>query len=243
MRKKVRYSRKHKQPKGNAEVDSLMKRIGFDNSESDLIIQALTHPSYTFENPLAGVENNQRLEFLGDAILDFVIGEYLYLNYPHKPEGELTKMRAAVVNETTLARRGKNIDLGKALFLGKGEQLTGGRERPSIIADALEAVIGAIYLQYGFERVRKFILDMLVPEIKELDKGNYGDFKTMLQQKAQKHDLEVAYNILEETGPDHNKLFKAGVYIQGELKGIGTGKTKKEAEQQAAGFALEQWEE
>ena len=243
MRKKVRYSRKHKQPKGNAEVDSLMKRIGFDNSESDLIIQALTHPSYTFENPLAGVENNQRLEFLGDAILDFVIGEYLYLNYPHKPEGELTKMRAAVVNETTLARRGKNIDLGKALFLGKGEQLTGGRERPSIIADALEAVIGAIYLQYGFERVRKFILDMLVPEIKELDKGNYGDFKTMLQEKAQKHDLEVAYNILEETGPDHNKLFKAGVYIQGELKGIGTGKTKKEAEQQAAGFALEQWEE
>jgi len=243
LRKKVRYSRKHKQPKGNAEVDSLMKRIGFDNSESDLIIQALTHPSYTFENPLAGVENNQRLEFLGDAILDFVIGEYLYLNYPHKPEGELTKMRAAVVNETTLARRGKNIDLGKALFLGKGEQLTGGRERPSIIADALEAVIGAIYLQYGFERVRKFILDMLVPEIKELDKGNYGDFKTMLQQKAQKHDLEVAYNILEETGPDHNKLFKAGVYIQGELKGIGTGKTKKEAEQQAAGFALEQWEE
>jgi len=243
LRKKVRYSRKHKQPKGNAEVDSLMKRIGFDNSESDLIIQALTHPSYTFENPLAGVENNQRLEFLGDAILDFVIGEYLYLNYPHKPEGELTKMRAAVVNETTLARRGKNIDLGKALFLGKGEQLTGGRERPSIIADALEAVIGAIYLQYGFERVRKFILDMLVPEIKELDKGNYGDFKTMLQEKAQKHDLEVAYNILEETGPDHNKLFKAGVYIQGELKGIGTGKTKKEAEQQAAGFALEQWEE
>ena len=240
-KKKYRFSVKQDLLHGKAEVDLLMKRIGFENSENNLIIQALTHPSYTFENPLSGVENNQRLEFLGDAILDFVIGEYLYLNYPHKPEGELTKMRAAVVNETTLARKGKNIELGKALFLGKGEQLNGGRERPSIIADSLEAIIGAIYLQYGFEKVRKFILDMFVPEIKELDKGNYGDFKTMLQEKAQKQELAVAYNILEETGPDHDKIFKAGVYIQGELKGIGTGRTKKEAEQQAAGFALEQW--
>lgn len=224
------------------EVKMFMKKIGLQDLESDLLVQALVHPSYTFENPGKGLENNQRLEFLGDAVLDFIIGEYLYLHYPEKPEGELTKMRAAVVNETTLARHGKNIGLGQVLFLGKGEQLTGGRERPSIIADALEAVIGAIYLQYGFEKVRKFVLDMFIPEIKKLDKGHYGDFKTMLQEKAQKQENEVEYKILEESGPDHNKLFTAGVYIQGILKGTGKGRTKKEAEQQAAELALEQWE-
>jgi len=224
------------------EAVQLIKRLGLENPRDELILTALTHPSFTFENPGNHLENNQRLEFLGDAVLDFVVGEYLYLNYPEKPEGELTKMRAAVVNETTLARNGKNICLGQALFLGKGEQHTGGRERPSIIADALEAVIGAVYLQYGFEKVRKFILGMLVPEIKELDKGNYGDFKTMLQEKAQKYENEVVYRILNEVGPDHDKIFTAGVYIQGDLKGKGIGRTKKEAEQQAAQYALEKWE-
>ncbi|NLI91398.1 MAG: ribonuclease III [Peptococcaceae bacterium] len=224
------------------EVELFSKRLGFENPQGELICTALTHPSYTFENPSSGLENNQRMEFLGDAVLDFVIGEYLYLNYPERPEGELTKMRAAVVNETTLARKAKSIDLGQALFLGKGEQSSGGRERPSILADALEAVIGAIYLQYGFEKVRKFILDMLVPEIKELDDGNYGDFKTMLQEKAQKIEYDVIYRIIDETGPDHDKLFTAGVYVHSELKGKGTGKTKKEAEQNAARLALKKWE-
>jgi len=224
------------------QVEMFVKRLGFENTQSSLMGIALTHPSYTFENPNSGLENNQRLEFLGDAVLDFVVGEYLYLNYPEKPEGELTKMRAAVVNETTLARKARSIDLGQALFLGKGEQYSGGRERASIIADALEAVIGAVYLQYGFEKARKFIQEMLVPDIKELDEGNYGDFKTMLQEKAQKEEQEVLYKILEETGPDHDKLFTAGVYIRGELKGKGTGKTKKEAEQNAARLALKKWE-
>lgn len=224
------------------EAELFISGLGLENLQSDLICTALTHPSYTFENPHNGLENNQRLEFLGDAVLDFIIAEYLYLTYPEKPEGELTKMRAAVVNEATLAHQAKNINLGQALFLGKGEQSSGGRERPSIIADALEAVIGAIYLQYGFEKVRKFILGMLVPKIEELDQGNYGDFKTMLQEKAQKEEYEVSYKILAETGPDHDKLFKAGVYIQNQLKGKGTGKTKKEAEQQAARTALQKWE-
>jgi len=224
------------------QIETFIKKLGLENTQSDLIATALTHPSYTFENPGSGLENNQRLEFLGDAVLDFVVGEYLYLNYPERPEGELTKMRAAVVNETTLARKAKSIDLGQALFLGKGEQSSGGRDRASIIADALEAVIGAIYLQYGFEKVRKFILNMLVPEIKELDEGNYGDFKTMLQEKAQKEEYDVSYKILDEEGPDHDKLFTAGVYVHNELKGKGTGKTKKEAEQNAARLALKKWE-
>jgi len=239
-RKKYYFSKDDRSLQRNAQ--QFIKELGLEGPQSDLILTALTHPSYTFENHNSNVENNQRLEFLGDAVLDFVIAEYLYLSYPQKPEGELTKMRAAVVNESTLARNGKKIGLGKALFLGKGEQFTGGRERPSIIADALEALIGAIYLQYGFEKARKFILDMLASEIKELSKGNYGDFKTMLQEKAQKEENEVSYRILEETGPDHDKVFTAGVFIKGELKGTGTGKTKKEAEQQAAGLALEKWE-
>ncbi|RNC63134.1 MAG: Ribonuclease 3 [Candidatus Dichloromethanomonas elyunquensis] len=224
------------------QIELFVKKLGFEDPKSERICTALTHPSYTFENPFSGVENNQRMEFLGDAVLDFVVGEYLYLNYPERPEGELTKMRAAVVNETTLARKAKSIELGKVLFLGKGEQSSGGRDRASILADALEAVIGAIYLQYGFEKVRKFILDMLVPEIMELDEGNYGDFKTMLQEKAQSEEYDVQYRILDETGPDHNKLFTAGVYVHSELKGRGTGKTKKEAEQNAARLALRKWE-
>lgn len=224
------------------EGESFIQRLGLENPQSKLIYTALTHPSFTFENPNCGLENNQRLEFLGDAVLDFVVGEYLYLTYPEKPEGELTKMRAAVVNETTLARQARSIGLGQALFLGKGEQFSGGRDRPSIIADALEAVIGAIYLQYGFKKVRKFILDMLIPEISELNEGNYGDFKTMLQEKAQKEEVDISYRILNEIGPDHDKLFTAGVYLQGELQGKGIGKTKKEAEQQAAHSALKKWE-
>lgn len=224
------------------EGEAFIQRLGLEKPQSKLIYTALTHPSFTFENPNCGLENNQRLEFLGDAVLDFVVGEYLYLTYAEKPEGELTKMRAAVVNETTLARQARSIGLGQALFLGKGEQFSGGRDRPSIIADALEAVIGAVYLQYGFKKVRKFILDMLIPEINELNEGNYGDFKTMLQEKAQKEEVDISYRILNEIGPDHDKLFTAGVYLQGELQGTGSGKTKKEAEQQAAHAALKNWE-
>lgn len=218
------------------------KKIGFEDFPGDLLGTALTHPSYTFENPVSKLENNQRLEFLGDAVLDFVVGEYLYLTYTKKPEGELTKMRAAVVNEMTLARQAKTINLGQVLFLGKGEQFSGGRDRPSILADALEALIGAVYLQYGFEEVRKFVLKMIIPEIIDLNEENYGDFKTMLQERAQKEEYDIAYKILAETGPDHDKMFTAGVLIQGEMKGKGTGKTKKEAEQYAARLALENWE-
>ena len=246
MSKRSRYYLK-KKPINNRETNEVLelftRKLGLDEFRVELIRTALTHPSFTFENPSYMLENNQRLEFLGDAVLDFIIGEYLYLTYPDKPEGELTKMRAAVVNETTLARQAKSIDLGQVLFLGKGEQFSGGRNRPSILADALEAVIGAIYLQYGFEEVRKFILGMLIPEITKLDEGNYGDFKTMLQERAQKEEHELTYSILNETGPDHDKIFTAGVYIKGEVKGKGTGKTKKEAEQFAARIALQNWEE
>jgi ribonuclease III len=220
---------------------NLAKRLGLDTPPNRLFITALTHPSYVFENPQFGRENNQRLEFLGDAILDFVIAEYLYLNYPDRPEGELTKMRAAVVNETTLAHKAREISLGQELLLGKGEQVSGGRERPSILADAWEAVIGAIYLQYGFQEARRVILEMLKSSIEEVAQGNYGDYKTMLQEKAQRQEIEVSYQILVEEGPDHNKSFTAGVFLRGNLKGKGIGRTKKEAEQHAAQQVLENW--
>ncbi|OLN33323.1 Ribonuclease III [Desulfosporosinus metallidurans] len=219
----------------------LAKRLGLDTPPNRLFITALTHPSYVFENPQFGKENNQRLEFLGDAILDFVIAEYLYLSYPDRPEGELTKMRAAVVNETTLAHKAHEIGLGQELLLGKGEQVSGGRERPSILADAWEALIGAIYLQYGFPEARRIILDLLKPSINEVAEGNYGDYKTVLQEKAQREEKEVNYQILAEEGPDHNKCFTAGVFLQGNLMGKGIGRTKKEAEQHAAKQVLEHW--
>lgn len=219
----------------------LAKRLGLETPPNRLFITALTHPSYVFENPQFGRENNQRLEFLGDAILDFVIAEYLYLNYPDRPEGELTKMRAAVVNETTLAQKAQEIMLGQELLLGKGEQVSGGRERPSILADAWEAMIGAIYLQYGFQEARRVILELLKPSINEVALGNYGDYKTMLQEKAQRREKEVNYQILAEEGPDHNKCFTAGVFLQGNLMGEGMGRTKKEAEQHAAQQVLENW--
>lgn len=217
----------------------LAKLLELSPPPNRLFTTALTHPSFLFENPDSGVENNQRLEFLGDAILDFVVAEYLYLKYPDRPEGELTKMRAAVVNETTLARIAHKIELGKELLLGKGEQVSGGRERPSILADAFESVIGAIYLQYGFQEARRVILERLKPEIAEVAEGNYGDYKTALQEKAQRDEAEVTYQILAEEGPDHNKRFTAGVFLQGELKGQGVGRTKKEAEQRAAQQVLE----
>jgi len=219
----------------------LAKRLELGIPPNRLFTTALTHPSYVFENPQFGKENNQRLEFLGDAILDFVIAEYLYLSYPDRPEGELTKMRAAVVNETTLARKAHEIELGQELLLGKGEQVSGGRERPSILADAWEAVIGAIYLQYGFQEARRVILELLKPAIDEVAKGNYGDYKTVLQEKAQREEKEVCYQILLEEGPDHNKCFTAGVFIEGDLMGKGTGRTKKEAEQHAAQQVLDHW--
>jgi len=150
-------------------------------------------------------------------------------------------MRAAVVNETTLAHKAQEIDLGQELLLGKGEQVSGGRERPSILADAWEAVIGAIYLQYGLQEARRVILELLKPSINEVAEGNYGDYKTVLQEKAQREEKEVNYQILVEEGPDHNKCFTAGVFLQGNLMGKGMGRTKKEAEQHAARQVLEYW--
>ncbi|MGI6066199.1 MAG: ribonuclease III [Bacillota bacterium] len=201
--------------------------------------QALTHPTYVFENKNKGLVHNQRLEFLGDAVLGLAVGEYLYSSYPQRPEGELTKMRAAVVCEAALAERARSLGLGKYLLLGRGEELSGGRNRTSILADVFEAVIGAVYLDAGWDVVKEFILKQLVDVIKNVDTDSYGDYKTMLQELVQKYGEEsVSYLILKESGPDHHKKFVAGVTYRDRLLAHGSGYSKKEAEQKAAQTAL-----
>ncbi|MHB1126018.1 MAG: ribonuclease III [Bacillota bacterium] len=220
----------------------VLGKCGIHLNTLSLLNTALTHPTFVFENKHLGIVHNQRLEFLGDAVLGLVVGEYLYHLYPHMAEGDLTKMRAAVVCESALARKARELNLGSYILMGRGEELTGGRERASILADAFEAVIGAFYLELGLEEVRTYIIGQLDAVISGLGHGNYGDYKTLLQETVQKEfEDNVAYLILQETGPDHNKRFVVGVTFRGRLLAEGVGRSKKEAEQKAAQVALENW--
>lgn len=205
--------------------------------DQGLIYLALVHPSYSQEKTISG--NNQRLEFLGDAVLNFVVAEYLYNNFTDKAEGDLTKIRAKVVCEKALLEVARIIDLGKYLQLGKGEEMSGGRKRKSILADAVEAVIGAIYLDQGYEKASQFILKHLTGFIEQAVSGDYYDYKSRLQELVQGQSKQnVSYSILEESGPAHAKTFVAGVFYQGKLLANGCGKSKKEAEQKAAEAVL-----
>lgn len=206
-------------------------------NRDELIYLALTHPSYSQENGIAN--NNQRLEFLGDAVLNFVVAEYLYNNYCQKAEGELTKIRARVVCEKALVNVAKKINMGDYLLLGKGEEMSGGRRRKSILADTVEAVIGAIYLDQGYDSSKCFILKHLEEFIKEAANGDYYDYKSKLQEIVQgKRKENVTYTIVNESGPAHSKTFIAGVFYREQLLATGKGKSKKEAEQNAAEKAI-----
>lgn len=226
--------------KSSIYIARLQQRLGINWSDPGLFYQALTHSSCAHENRSMGLPHNQRLEFLGDAVLELVISDYLYRKFPHSAEGELTKLRAAVVCEPSLAKAAKELGLGYCLRMGRGEERSGGRERPSILADALEAVLGAIYLDKGLEAARKVILQELEPVIKDVLEGRLEkDYKTELQEMLQQYSSEpVNYVILKEEGPDHDKTFTAGVIYQGKEVGRGTGHSKKEAEQKAAKKAL-----
>jgi ribonuclease-3 len=225
----------------NIECLSYLKdRLQLECLDEDLLLQALTHSSYIYENRQNGIENNQRLEFLGDAVLDLAVSDFLFRNYPDSDEGELTKLRAALVCEPSLARTAKSLRLGYCLRMGKGEERSGGRERPSILADAFEALLGAIYLDQGLAKASEMALIFLDPLIKDVLEGRLdSDYKTELQEIVQQLGSEqIQYTILREEGPDHNKIFTAGVLYKGELAGTGSGRSKKEAEQQAAKSAL-----
>lgn len=213
--------------------------INYTFNDKKLLTTALSHSSYINEHK--GLVCNERLEFLGDSILGFVTAEYLYINYPNLPEGNLTKIRANVVCETMLAKKGLELGINDDLLLGKGEEITGGRHRSSIIADAMESIIGAIYLDGGIEPAKKFILDMLVDEIKNTASSTkVFDAKTHLQEVLQKDSTApIEYYIINESGPSHNKTFEAEVKHLGSVLGKGTGHSKKEAEQNAAKNALD----
>jgi ribonuclease-3 len=206
--------------------------------DEELMSTALIHPSYAQERSELG--NNQRLEFLGDAVLDFVVAEYLYQSFSDKAEGDLTQIRARVVCEKALVDMASRINIGKYLMLGRGEDMSGGRNRKSILADTVEAVIGAIYLDQGLESTREFILQYLAPVIIETAHGDYQDYKSRLQEIVQARSKDnVHYEIISESGPAHAKSLVAGVFFQNELLARGHGKSKKEAEQNAAGQALD----
>ena len=207
--------------------------IGYHFNNQGLLRQALTHSSYANERHMKKHSDNERLEFLGDAVLEVTSSEFLYQKYPDYSEGELTKLRASLVCEPTLAFCTRAIDLGKYLYLGKGEDLTGGRNRKSILSDALEAVIGAIFLDGGFANAKEFIKRFILNDLE--NKKLFFDSKTILQEIVQAHfKEEISYRMIGEEGPDHDKSFHAAVLIGEKEYGTGTGRTKKAAEQEAA---------
>ena len=222
----------------NASLRMLQERIGYSFQNIILLEQAVSHSSYINEHRRIHHTDNERLEFLGDAVLELTTSDYLYHEYPQMPEGEMTKLRASLVCEPTLAMCARALSLPEHLLLGKGEELTGGRGRDSVVSDALEAVIGAIYLDGGFEKAKTFVRRFILNDIE--NKKLFFDSKTYLQEIAQVQykNEEIRYELIREEGPDHAKLFVMQVKIGDRMLGEGTGSTKKGAEQEAAYNAL-----
>lgn len=208
--------------------------------DKKIIDEALTHRSWVNENKSKIRKNNERLEFLGDAILEFIVSKQLFLQFPEKNEGFLTALRAKLVNTKELASIAEKLDLGRHLYLSKGEEETGGRNNPSILADTIEAIIGAIYIDQGIEKAEKFIKENILSNIQDLIKKPLKDPKSILQEKVQGEGMPAPkYVVVKEIGPDHQKTFVVRVSINGKLLEEGIGKSKSEAEKQAAQKALD----
>ncbi|MDD6550248.1 MAG: ribonuclease III [Lachnospiraceae bacterium] len=221
----------------NRNLDELMTNIGYQFKDKELLRHALTHSSYANEKNLKPFSDNERLEFLGDAVLEVVSSDFLYKNYPQMHEGDLSKLRASLVCEPTLAFCAKEINLGDFIRLGRGEDATGGRKRKSVTSDAFEAVIGAMYLDGGMEPASTFIRRFVLTDIEH--KKLYHDCKTALQEIVQaKHDEPLEYEVINESGPDHAKVYTAVAKVGEEILGTGNGSSKKHAEQEAAFNAL-----
>ncbi len=217
----------------DTKLKELQDTIGYSFKNDRLLSHALTHSSYANEKHWDKTKCNERLEFLGDAVLELLSSDFLFKNYPTMPEGEMTKLRASLVCEPTLAYCAEALSLGDYLYLGKGEDLTGGRKRPSVVSDAMEAMIGAIYLDGGLANAKEFVLRFILNDIEH--KQLFYDSKTILQEMVQAEFKDsLVYELLKEEGPDHNKTFEVCVKTGGRVIGRGVGRTKKAAEQVAA---------
>lgn len=220
----------------------LQQKIGYQYHDQSLLKQAMTHTSFTNEQKINKLLSYERIEFLGDAVLEMISSDFFYFTYPDMPEGQLTKLRASSVCEQALAITARQLELGNYLLLGKGEEMTGGRDRDSIIADAVEAVIGSIYLDGGIEPAKEFILKYVLNDLEK--KQLFYDAKSILQEMVQTNKLgEIQYELIGEEGPDHDKIFKVQLLLNKKVVGYGEGRSKKLAEQQAAYMALLQFEE
>ena len=220
-------------------IKDLETAIGYRFRNITLLQNALAHSSYANERWHDSLKSNERLEFLGDSILGMVVAEYLYEKYTNRPEGELSRMRADMVCETSLAKIAERIGLGKHLLLGNGEEQGGGRTRPSILADAVESVIAASFLDGGMEAAKAFVYRFVLCNVPETKLHN-ADYKTMLQEQVQKKKNQtLAYELIDQSGPDHDKQFVVAVSLNGEVVGKGIGSSKKRAEQDAARVAME----
>ncbi len=218
-------------------MKTLEERLGYQFTDRSLLENALTHSSYANEHRDAGMSSNERLEFLGDSVLGMVVADHLYREHPRMPEGELTRTRAALVCEGSLVEVARALELGRYLRLGKGEDAGGGRERPSILADATEAVLAAIYLDGGIAQARRVIRALILGNEEEMSASR--DYKTALQELVQRESgQKLAYRLVAEEGPDHAKRFSVEVELNGKTVGAGEGRTKKAAEQNAAKAAI-----
>jgi len=222
------------------QLSKLEQKLGIKFNNKDLLKQALVHRSYINENPDFYLGNNERLEFLGDAVLELAVTEYLYRNYPN-PEGELTSWRAALVNSKMLAKIARRLGINKYLFLSKGEEKDTPRAKECILANAFEAIIGAIYLDKGYKKAKEFVDKNIIKELPEiLEKQLYKDPKSRFQEEAQDRvGITPTYEVLEEWGPDHRKHFIVGVFLENDLIAKGEGDSKREAQEDAAKNALE----
>ena len=224
-----------------ADLAVLQQALGISFNDLPLLEQALVHSSYTNENPGLAPTSNERLEFLGDAVLDLVVAENLYQDFPQFTEGEMTRLRAALVRRDTLARMARAVNLGDYLYLGRGEESTGGRHKPANLAGALEAVIAAIFLDQGLNTTTDFVLRLFNAELQKVISHGAGvDYKSQLQELVQsRHQLAPIYRLVEAVGPDHDRRFTVEVMVGDAVLGSGTGKSKKSAETEAARSALE----
>lgn len=224
----------------SGDLKQLQNKLQIVFQNKGLLKQAFTHASYVNEHRFSQNEDNERLEFLGDAVLELTVSEHLYQLFPDRPEGELTKLRAAIVCEPSLVKFAESLEFGQYVLLGKGEELTGGRTRPALLADVFESFVGALYLDQGLDAVVAFLHSYVFSQFTLNGRLQTTDFKTELQELTQHHNMGILeYRVIEERGPAHEREFVSEVFMEGLPLGRGSGRSKKEAEQQAAAVALD----